>query len=65
MVGGWISNLGAAARQRGQLIGALAAVISLAFTAIWGRGLLEKSNWLSLRCEPVCWCRAWRYFLFR
>lgn len=42
MVGGWISNLAPAARRRGQLIGALLAVGSLAVTAVFGRALLGQ-----------------------
>ena len=42
MVGGWISNLGVAARRRGQQAGAGAAVVSLAITALWARGLLAE-----------------------
>lgn len=40
MTGGWISNLPPAARRRGQTIGALLAVGSLAVTAAFGRALL-------------------------
>lgn len=42
MVGGWISNLAPAARRRGQWIGALLAVGSLAVTAVFGRALLGQ-----------------------
>lgn len=42
IVGGWISNLAPAARRRGQVIGALFAVISLAVTALFGRALLGQ-----------------------
>lgn len=42
MVGGWISNLPPAARRRGQWIGALLAVGSLAVTALFGRALLGQ-----------------------
>jgi hypothetical protein len=42
MVGGWISNLAPAARRRGQWIGALLAVGSLAVTALFGRALLGQ-----------------------
>ncbi len=40
MLGGWISNLGPEARRRGQLICAVAAVLTIAVTAVWGRALL-------------------------
>jgi hypothetical protein len=40
MTGGWISNLGAAGRQRGQLVGAAVAVITLGLTAASGRTML-------------------------
>jgi hypothetical protein len=42
MLGGWISNLELAARRRGQLICALAAVVTLAITAWFGRDLLGQ-----------------------
>lgn len=42
MVGGWISNLAPAARRRGQWIGALLAIGSLAVTAVFGRALLGQ-----------------------
>ena len=42
MVGGWISNLAPAARRRGQVIGAVLAVVSLAVTALFGRALLGQ-----------------------
>lgn len=42
MLGGWISNLALEARRRGQLIGALIAVVSLAVTALFGRALLGQ-----------------------
>lgn len=42
MVGGWISNLAPSARRRGQWIGALVAVGSLAVTAVFGRSLLGQ-----------------------
>jgi hypothetical protein len=42
MLGGWISNLPAAPRQRGQLICAVIAVLTLAITAIFGRGVLGQ-----------------------
>lgn len=40
MVGGWISNLAPEPRRRGQLAGAVIAVITLALTAMVGRTLL-------------------------
>jgi len=42
MVGGWISNLALEARQRGQIVGAVLAVVSLAVTAVFGRTLLGQ-----------------------
>ena len=42
MLGGWISNLEPTPRRRGQLIGALAAVVTLAIAAMFGRTLLSK-----------------------
>lgn len=42
MVGGWISNLAPAPRQRGQLAGLLVTVATLAVVAIWGRTLLNS-----------------------
>jgi hypothetical protein len=42
MVGGWISNLPEAARRRGQMIGIVVAIASLALTAAFGRTLLGK-----------------------
>lgn len=42
MVGGWNSNLAPAPRRRGQRIGAVVAVISLAVTAGFARGLLDR-----------------------
>ena len=42
MLGGWISNLGAEARRRGQLAGAVVAILSLALVAFFGRGLLGR-----------------------
>src|SRR5256885_1877246 len=41
MLGGWISNLEPAARRRGQMIGAVTAVVTLAVTALFGRPLLD------------------------
>ncbi len=40
IVGGWISNLPPAARRRGQLAGAVLAVLALAVTALFARDLL-------------------------
>lgn len=40
MIGGWISNLPLEARKRGQVTGAILAVVSLAVTALFGRTLL-------------------------
>jgi hypothetical protein len=42
MLGGWISNLAPGPRQRGQLICALAAIVTLATTAAWGRAVLGQ-----------------------
>lgn len=42
MVGGWNSNLAPAPRRRGQRSGAVVAVISLAVTAGFARGLLDR-----------------------
>ena len=42
MTGGWISNLPPVARRRGQWVGAVLAVVSLAVTAFYGRTLLGK-----------------------
>lgn len=42
MVGGWISNLAPAPRRRGQLIGLVVAVASLALVATFGRALLGR-----------------------
>jgi hypothetical protein len=42
MLGGWISNLEPAPRRRGQNVGALVAVASLALTALFGRPLLSQ-----------------------
>ncbi|HVS53316.1 MAG TPA: fused MFS/spermidine synthase [Opitutaceae bacterium] len=42
MLGGWNSNLPPAPRRRGQWIGAVLAVVSLAVTAIFGRTLLDR-----------------------
>jgi hypothetical protein len=40
MVGGWISNLPRESRNRGQIVGAILAVVTLALTAFFGRKLL-------------------------
>ncbi len=40
MVGGVISNLPPDARRRGQLAGAILAIVTLAFTAVYGRAML-------------------------
>jgi hypothetical protein len=42
MLGGWNSNLAPEARRRGQWIGVLVAVSTLALTAFAGRGLLDR-----------------------
>lgn len=42
MAGGVISNFEASARRRSQLSCALAAIIALGVTALWGRGLLAQ-----------------------
>jgi hypothetical protein len=42
MTGGWISNLPPAARRRGQWVGAVIAVVTLAVTAFFGRTLLGQ-----------------------
>lgn len=42
MVGGWISNLAPAPRQRGQMIGLLVAVVTLGIVALFGRSLLTS-----------------------
>jgi hypothetical protein len=42
MVGGWISNLAPVSRRRGQITGAVLAVVSLAATALFGRSLLGQ-----------------------
>jgi len=42
MVGGWISNLAPAPRQRGQVIGLLVAVVTLGIVALFGRSLLTS-----------------------
>lgn len=42
IVGGWISNLEAARRRAFQTSGAIIAVLSLALTAVFARGLLDQ-----------------------
>jgi hypothetical protein len=42
MVGGWVSNLAPSPRRRGQIIGAVVAVITLALAAFFGRTLLGQ-----------------------
>lgn len=42
MVGGWISNLSPAARNRGQWAGTILAVITLAVAALFGKVLLKQ-----------------------
>lgn len=42
MVGGWVSNLAPAPRRRGQVIGAVVAVVTLALAAFFGRTLLGQ-----------------------
>jgi hypothetical protein len=42
MVGGWNSNLAPAARRKGQVIGAVIAIVSLGITAAFARGLLDR-----------------------
>jgi hypothetical protein len=61
MVGGWISNLAVGARHRGQIIGALLAVLTLAIAAMFGRTLLgqieqafpEMSTALLMSCVGI------------
>lgn len=61
MIGGWISNLPLAARQRGQWVGAILAVVTLAVTAFFGRALLgwievtfpEMSTGLLVSCLGI------------
>ena len=61
MVGGWISNLPPGARKRGQITGAMLAVVSLAVTALFGRTLLghievsfpEMSTGLLVSCLGI------------
>ncbi len=42
MVGGWISNLPPEGRKRGQTVGAVLAIITLAIVALFGRSLLGQ-----------------------
>lgn len=42
MVGGWISNLDTAKRHRGQMIGTIVAVLTLAIVALFARTLLGR-----------------------
>jgi sugar phosphate permease len=42
MLGGWISNLAPAARRRGQVTGALLAIVTLLVTAVLARPLLDQ-----------------------
>lgn len=42
MLGGWNSNLAPDARRRGQLIGVVVTILSLALTAFAGRTLLDR-----------------------
>lgn len=49
MLGGWISNLPGAARWRWQLAGVIGAVLSLALTAQFGRGLVDS---IAVNLEP-------------
>jgi hypothetical protein len=42
MVGGSISNLAAPSRRRSQLVCAIAALLTLGITAVWGRALLGQ-----------------------
>jgi hypothetical protein len=42
MLGGWVSNLAPEPRRRGQLVGAVLAVATLALAALFGRALLGR-----------------------
>jgi hypothetical protein len=42
MLGGWNSNFAPGPRRRGQVAGAVVAVVTLALTALFGRGLLGR-----------------------
>lgn len=61
MVGGWISNLPPEARRRGQAIGGILAVVTLAIAALFGRALLggieqafpETSTALFVSCVGI------------
>lgn len=50
MIGGWLSNLAPVARRRGQLTGAVIAVVALALVALFGRGLL---GWIEVAIPDV------------
>lgn len=49
MLGGWISNLDRAARWRWQLGWAIVAVLTLALTSLYGRGLVD---YIAITLEP-------------
>jgi hypothetical protein len=49
MLGGWISNLPFVSRRRWQIGWATIAVLTLAVTAMWGRGLVD---WIAITLEP-------------
>lgn len=42
MVGGWISNLSPSARNRGQWVGTILAIVTLAVAALFGKVLLKQ-----------------------
>ena len=42
IIGGWISNLPSDRRQRGQFAAAVLVIVSLAFTAVAGRAVLDR-----------------------
>lgn len=42
MVGGWISNLSPSARARGQWVGTILAIVTLAVAALFGKVLLKQ-----------------------
>jgi hypothetical protein len=50
MIGGWISNLAPAPRRRGQVGGAVLAVVTLGLTAAFGRAML---NGIEVACTDV------------
>ncbi len=50
MLGGWISNLPPEPRRRGQLAGAVLAVVTLGVTAFFARGLL---GWIEVTFSEV------------